>query len=103
MARRSIGRWRVSRRTTRAQWSGTGVAFKTPGARLRGTLLAWWEEGYDDPWLVLTDLPPENANVLWYGLRAWIERGFKLLKPAGWQGQATRMTEAERATRWWFA
>ena len=40
------------------------MAFKTPGARLRGTLLAWWEEGYDDPWLVLTDLPPENANVL---------------------------------------
>lgn len=85
------------------QWSGTGVAFKTPQARLRCTLLAWWEEGYDDPWLVLTDLPPENANVLWYGLRAWIERGFKLLKRAGWQWQATRMTDAERATRLWLA
>lgn len=85
------------------QWRGTGVAFKTPKARLRCTLLAWWEEGYDDPWLVLTDLPPENANVLWYGLRAWIERGFKLLKRAGWQWQATRMKDAERATRLWLA
>ncbi len=85
------------------QWSGTGVAFKTARARLRCTLLAWWEEGYTDPWLVLTDLPPENANVLWYGLRAWIERGFKLLKRAGWQWQATRMTDAERATRLWLA
>lgn len=85
------------------QWSGTGVAFKTPQARLRCTLLVWWEEGYEDPWLVLTDLPPENANVLWYGLRAWIERGFKLLKRAGWQWQATRMANAERATRLWLA
>ena len=79
------------------------MAFKTPRARLRCTLLAWWEVGYDDPWLVLTDLPPENANVLWYGLRAWIERGFKLLKRAGWPWQATRMAQAERATRFWLA
>ena len=45
------------------QWSGTGVAFKTPKARLRCTLLAWWEAGYDDPWLVLTDLPPEPSRL----------------------------------------
>lgn len=86
-----------------ASWSGTGTAFKTPRARLRCTLLACWEAGYDAPWLVLTDLPPENAEVAWYGLRAWIERGFKLTKRAGWQWQATRMADAQRATRLWLA
>jgi hypothetical protein len=83
-------------------WSGRGTAFKTQHARLRCTLLACWEAGYDAPWLVLTDLPPEQADVAWYGLRAWIERGFKLTKRAGWQWQSTRLTDAERATRLWL-
>ena len=32
----------------------------------------------------------------------WIERGFKLTKRAGWQWQATRMTEPDRAARLWL-
>jgi hypothetical protein len=84
-------------------WNGRGTAFKTPKARLRCTLLACWAEGYEDPWLIVTDLPPENADVVWYGLRAWIEQGFKLTKRAGWQWQKTRMTDAERAARLWLA
>ena len=86
-----------------SQWSGVGTAFKTPGAQLRCTLLACWTEGYTDPWLILTDLPPENAEVVWYGWRAWIEQGFKLTKRAGWQWQRTRMTNAQRAARLWLA
>jgi hypothetical protein len=84
-------------------WSGRGTAFKTKKATLACTLLAWWEEGYDDPWLILTDLPPENADVVWYGLRAWIEQGFKLTKRAGWQWQKTRMKDSARAGRLWLA
>ena len=66
-------------------WSGRATAFKTPGAQLPCTLLACWAEGDAEPWLLLTDLPPENAAAAWYGLRAWIEQGFKLTKRAGWQ------------------
>ena len=35
---------------------------------------------YKDPWLILTDFKPEEANVLWYGLRSCTEcvyRDFK--------------------------
>jgi hypothetical protein len=32
-------------------------------------------------------------------MRAWIERGFKLSKRAGWQGQGTRTTDPDRAAR----
>lgn len=84
-------------------WHGTGTAFKSSQRRLRCTLLARWDEGYTDPWCILTDLPPEASEACWYGLRAWIEQGFKVTKRAGWQWQRTRMTEPQRAARLWLA
>ena len=54
-------------------WCGTGTAFKSPECRLACTLLARWEEGHKDPWLILTDLAPAACNPCWYGLRMWIE------------------------------
>jgi hypothetical protein len=53
--------------------------------------------------LILTDLPPEASTACWYGLRAWIEQGFKITKRAGWQWQRTRMTQPDRAARLWLA
>lgn len=85
------------------RWSGTGTAFKGTGSRLACTLVAWYGEGYKDPWLILTDLSPEACDVAWYGLRTWIEQSFKLIKRAGWQWQRTRMTEPDRAARLWLA
>ena len=42
---------------------GAGLAF----TRHQGgsTLLARWEEGDKDPWLILTDLPPEASDAGW--------------------------------------
>ena len=85
------------------RWQGRGTAFKTASAQLNCTLLACWDEGYADPWLVLTDLPPEAGEVCWYGLRAWIEQGFKRIKRGGWQWQYTRMDDPARAERLWLA
>jgi hypothetical protein len=84
-------------------WAGSGTAFVGPRRRLNCTLLARWEEGYTDPWLLLTDLAPSVGAACWYGLRAWIEQGFKITKRAGWQWQRTRMTEPQRAARLWLA
>jgi Transposase DDE domain len=84
------------------RWQGRGVAFpKKPSRRLDCTLLACWETGHDEPWFVLTDLGPDQSEGLWYGMRAWIEHGFKLLKHGGWQWQMTRMTDPDRASRLW--
>jgi hypothetical protein len=85
------------------QWAGAGTAFVGPRRRLNCTLLARWEEGYVDPWLLLTDLAPTAGEACWYGLRAWIEQGFKITKRAGWQWQRTRMTDPHRAARLWLA
>jgi hypothetical protein len=81
------------------RWRGTGTAFKSPQRRRRCTLLACWEEGDTDPWLILTDLPPEASEAGWYGLRAWIEPQFNWIKRAGWQWQRTRMTQPDRTAR----
>ena len=52
---------------------------------------------------MLTDLAPEASNVVWYGMRAWIEGGFKDTKRGGWQWHQTKMTEPARASRLWLA
>jgi hypothetical protein len=85
------------------QWVGQGTAFQGPRRRLNCTLLARWEAGYTDPWLLLTDLAPSAGEACWYGLRAWIEQGFKITKRGGWQWQRTRMSDAQRAARLWLA
>jgi Transposase DDE domain len=85
------------------QWSGRGTAFKGRGRQLACTLLTRWDAGHQDPWLILTDLPPEASDASWYGLRAWIEQGFKVTKRAGWQWQRTRMSDPARASRLWLA
>jgi hypothetical protein len=85
------------------QWVGVGTAFQGPRRRLNCTLLARWDAGYTDPWLILTDLAPSAGAACWYGLRAWIEQGFKITKRGGWQWQRTRMTDPQRAARLWLA
>jgi hypothetical protein len=85
------------------RWRGRGPALHKAGRQLECTLLALWEDGYTDPWVLLTDLPPEASDAAWYGLRAWSEQGCKITKRAGWPWHRTRMTDPERAARLWLA
>lgn len=82
-------------------WCGQVSCFKTHS--LACTLLTCWQAAYADPWLIITDLTPEQADVCWYSLRTWIECGFKDTKRGGWQWQQTRITDPERASRLWLA
>jgi hypothetical protein len=81
-------------------WRGRVTCFKN--RPLAASLLAWCDAAHTQPWLILTDLAPEAAQVAWYGLRAWIEAQFKDLKGGGWQWQRTRMTQPERVSRMWL-
>jgi hypothetical protein len=83
-------------------WAGQGVAFTGPERRLACTLLACWEDGYQDPWCVLTDLAPADCTVAWYGVRGWIEQGFRTLKRGFWDWQHSRITDPARAERVWL-
>lgn len=82
-------------------WVGRGIAFK-PERRQAGTLVVVWEEGHAAPWVLLTDLAPTAVGVVWYGLRVWVELGFKALKSLGWQWQQTQRDDPDRVARHWL-
>lgn len=87
--------------STGMSWSGQVICFKTNP--INCTLLARWDDGYTDPWLILTDLNPVEADVRWYGFRSWIECSYRDVKSDGWQWHKTRLRQPDRAERHWLA
>jgi hypothetical protein len=85
-----------------ASWSGRVTCFTTPEARLDCTLLLSWAAGAAEPWVIVTDLAPETAQVAWYGMRAWIEGGYKDVKRGGFHWEQTKMDDPARAARLWL-
>lgn len=83
-------------------WVGAGTAFKHREVRQQGTLVVLWAADQPEPWLVLTDLPPDEIGLAWYGLRVWVEQGFRALKSAGWHWERIRRTDPERVARHWL-
>ena len=83
-------------------WSGQVRCFTEASSRLDCTLVARWDEGYQERWFIVTDLLPAQADVAWYGMRAWIECGFKDTKRGGWNWHQTKMTDPRRAERHWL-
>ena len=80
-------------------WIGRGTAFGPPTAQRRCTLLVVWYAEQEEPWVILTDLPPQEVGPSWYALRFWIELGFKALKSLGWKWDKTRRTDPARVSR----
>jgi hypothetical protein len=83
------------------QWSGEVECGQEE--RLCSTMLIHWEVGYDERWVIVTDLPPEESQAAWYSMRFWIEGGFKDQKRGGWQWHHTKMRDPRRAGRLWLA
>ena len=72
-------------------WIGQGTAFGTAAAKRRCTLLVVWYAGQEEPWVILTDLPPGRAQLV---RPALLDRtGLQALKSLGWKsrpGERTR-------------
>ncbi|CAN5628432.1 hypothetical protein BH23CHL2_BH23CHL2_28330 [soil metagenome] len=83
-------------------WVGKGMAFKHRQVRRAGTLLVVWAPEAAAPWMILTDLAPREVGLSWYGLRMWVELGFRALKSLGWQWQRTRRSDPARIARHWL-
>ncbi len=88
--------------TAGTQWAGAITCFKGPDGQLECTILARWEAAQAEPWLLVTDLAPEEAEAAWYGLRMWVEAGFKDMKRGGWHWEQTKAREPERVERQWL-
>lgn len=89
--------------TPGSSWCGKVECFSEKRSRLRCSLLARWDSGYKEVWLIVTDLAPEQAMAAWYGMRSWIEAGFKDTKRGGWHWHQTKMVDPKRAERLWLA
>jgi len=89
--------------TPGTSWQGKVECFASKKGRITGTLLMHWEPGYESAWIILTDLEPDEAQVSWYGLRTWIEGGFKDFKRGLWGWHQSKMTQASSVERLWLA
>ena len=73
------------------------VCFK--GEPLVCTLWVQWGAAYESPCLLVTDLAPKHLKGHVYGMRHWIECGFKDLKRGGLHWEQTKTPCPERMSR----
>jgi hypothetical protein len=83
-------------------WQGQVMCFSTTERQRTCTLLARWEPAYKDPWRIVTDRPPAQADVAWYGLRAWLGASSTDRTHDGWRWEQTTMTDPRRVARGWL-
>lgn len=83
-------------------WVGRATIYKQRRTQVEATLVVVRDTDQQDVWVLLTDLPPRKVGAVWYGLRMWIELGFRALQGLGWQWQRTRRTDPVRVARHWL-
>jgi len=83
-------------------WRGRVARFTTRERQLDGAVLARRDAAETEPWRILTDLPPRQADARWDGMRAGIAGGSRDAKRGGWHGERTDMTDPQRAERRWL-
>jgi hypothetical protein len=81
-------------------WCQKVLCFKNDP--LPATLLVQWDARFDEPCLIVTDLPCHQVRTNLYALRMWIEAGFKDIKRGGLHWEHTKMTHPERVNRLWL-
>ena len=62
-------------------------------------LLAHWEPGYDDPWLLATNLSRRGDALRAYRRRMWIEEMFGDMKGHGFDLESTHLRHSLRLSR----
>ena len=97
-ARRPVTAWVTQPGQSRVE-VGTALGH---GRQRRCTLVAVWGADQQQPWFLLTDLPPAAVSLRLYGLRVWVEQGFRILKREGWHWHRTRRLAPRRADRHWL-
>ncbi len=90
--------WELARRRG-SRWFGTGVdVFKKAGWR-GANVVATWEKGCKERWLLVTDLPATFMRCRNYCKRAWCEQGHRDEKSHGFNWQLCRVRDASHAAR----
>lgn len=80
------------------EWRGRAEAFKNAGWR-SCTVMASWRTGHNEPWLLITNLPPKRSCFRQYCKRTRIEESFRDEKSHGFRWQDSRVRTPEYASR----
>jgi hypothetical protein len=90
--------WQLARRRG-TRWFGSGVGvFKKAGWR-GANVVATWERGCREPWLLVTDLPATFMRCRNYCKRAWCEQLHRDEKSHGFNWQLSRVRDPAHAER----
>lgn len=81
-----------------ACWRGAAQVFKGAGWRAVN-LVAWWPQDSDEPWLIISDLPPSRAQCRRYRSRMRQEQSFRDEKSHGFHWELSRVRDPEHADR----
>ena len=80
------------------QFDGLRVT-KDPKVKARFTVMSYWDEPQDEPWLLLTNVDEMGRVYEEYGQRFWIEEMFSDHKSRGLNLESTRLTDSDRLQR----
>lgn len=80
------------------RWYGRLELFKTAGW-LAGEVSIYWQQGYDEPWILISDRPASYARVREYRRRDQAEATYQDWKRRGWDLERTKLTDYNRLNR----
>jgi hypothetical protein len=80
------------------RWLGSATVFKKAGWR-EANVVATWERGMKEPWLLLTDQRASLRHVRCYGKRMWTEESFRDDKSSGFHWEQSRVNDPAHAGR----
>jgi hypothetical protein len=80
------------------RWLGAAEVFKKAGWR-RANVVATWERGMKEPWLLVTDRAASLRHCRAYGKRVWAEESFRDDKSRGFHWGQSRVDDPAHAER----
>lgn len=80
------------------RWLGEAKVFKQAGWR-GANVVATWERGMKEPWLLLTDQRASLRHCRVYGQRMWVEESFRDDKGTGFHWEKSQVDDPEHALR----
>jgi DDE family transposase len=80
------------------RWLGKAEVFKKAGWR-GANVVATWERGMKEPWLLLTDEPARRRHCRTYAKRMWEEESFRDDKSSGFHWEQSQVNNPTHALR----
>jgi hypothetical protein len=83
------------------RWLGEAEVFKKAGWR-GAHVVATWERGMKEPWLLVTAERASLRHCRVYGKRTWVEESHRDDKRGAFHWQASQVSEPTHVLRWWL-